>query len=94
MTSIIGWVKLVHSAIVNGEVLDYHYKAMTHIDRSYDFYVGDIFLGQVFKFRTGWKAVSMKVPCPYGVVGGFKTRYDASEFILQVCQIEDYYKNQ
>ena len=84
----------MYSAIVNKQVLDYKFKPLGVCPKAYFFYVGDILLGQVFWFKTGWKAVSTHTPCDLGVVSGFKTRYDASTFILQVCKIEDFYKGQ
>ena len=82
----------IYSAIVDGKVLDYHYKKIEHLNEAYYFYVGDIHLGMITKRRTGWCAVSMHTPCPYGVINGFNSRTSAAEFILQVCRIEDYYK--
>jgi hypothetical protein len=68
------------SSSVDGKVLDWHWKR-----RGVDilFYVGDIYIGQLFNLgRRGWSALH-KDPNEIGLVEGFKTRYDASHFLLK-----------
>lgn len=71
------------SSVINGKVLDWHWKK-----RETDslFYVGDILMGQLFHHgRSGWTALRT-VPF-VELVEGFKTRYSASNFLLKtkVC---------
>ena len=82
-----------YSAVIDGK--DYHYEFRPHsaVDKYYHFFINDVYMGDVVEFPTGWKATSLHTRCVYGTVSGFKTRIDACEFILQVCKIEDYYKN-
>jgi hypothetical protein len=81
-----------YSAVIDGK--DYHYTFKPHgsCDGYYHFFINDMYLGDVVKFPTGWKAVCIHTKSIYGTVGGFKTRIDACGFILQVCRIEDFYK--
>lgn len=79
----------MYSVCVNGKVLDYHYKKSkrSHLQ---SFYIGDILIGQVAKMTRGrWTAISWHTKCPYGNIDGFKTRFDASEFLLKVCGFVD-----
>jgi len=72
----------MYSVNVAGKVLDYKYKKQTEI--IYAFYIGDILIGQLFKMRRGWSAVSWKTHSELCPVHGFRTRFDASEFLLKV----------
>ena len=66
----------MYSSIVDGKVLDWSWKKR---DIDTLFYVGDIFIGQLFNSgRAGWSAV-YKEPTGLGCVDGFKTRYAASQ---------------
>lgn len=68
------------SSIVNGKVLDWRWKKR-EVDTL--FYVGDIFIGQLFNLgKLGWSAVHRE-PQTMGAVDGFKTRYAASHFLLK-----------
>lgn len=70
----------MYSSIVDGKVLDWRWKKR---DVDTLFYVGDIFIGQLFNNgRNGWSAV-YKDPTGLGCVDGFKTRYAASQFMLK-----------
>lgn len=71
------------SCIVDGEVLDFHYRKFLY---GYTFYIGDILIGQIFdEGRRGWAAVAAKPPTKgLNGVHGFRTRYDASEYLLRV----------
>ncbi len=70
------------STIYNGEVLDWHFKKGGQ-DFIYNFYIGDILIGQIFHIKKSWDAVSWypNNVCP---VNGFRTRYDAAEFLLRL----------
>ncbi len=75
-------VKAMYSIVLDGKVLDYRYKKMN--DFTYAFYVGDIYVGQVFRMRKGrWACIGNKANdlCP---VHGFADRLYASEFILKL----------
>lgn len=68
------------SSVVDGKVLDWHWKKR-QIDTL--FYVGDIYIGQLFYHkRSGWTALH-KNPNNVNLVEGFKSRYSASHFLLK-----------
>lgn len=71
----------MYSCIVEGQVMDFNYKKLTEIAQA--FYIGHIYVGQVFKMRRGWTAVSA-TSNPYGPTVGFKSRYYASDYLLKV----------
>ena len=70
----------MYSVVVDGKVLDFHYKKLS---TSYAFYIGDILIGQIFKMKRYWTAVSNK-PNDLCLIYGFKSRYYASEFLLKL----------
>ena len=71
----------MYSCCYQGKVLDFHYKK-AGIPNAYNFYIGDIFLGQIFKLRkNNWSAVSF-YPDKRGHQGGFGCRFYASEYLL------------
>lgn len=72
------------SEIVNSTVLDFHFK-LRDIDTL--FYIGDIYIGQIWHIRNKWTCLS-KYPTKYGSIGGFRTRLDAAEYLLQVFRVE------
>lgn len=76
-----------NSIVYKGKVLDFKYKRNKVLKFLYVFYVGDMLIGQLFLVNKSWTAVSNRVPCVYGAVGGFKTRQHASEFLLAVCKL-------
>lgn len=68
------------SSVIEGKVLDWKWKK-----RKTDtlFYIGDIYIGQLFFFKNkGWSALH-RLPQSIGLVEGFKTRYAASNFLLK-----------
>jgi hypothetical protein len=70
----------MYSICYEGKVLDYKYKPITY---GYNFYIGDIFVGQIFKMPRYWSAVSSK-DCPgLNNVDGFKTKFAAAEYMLR-----------
>jgi len=75
----------MYSVIVDDKVLDFKYKKLGEAVSA--FYVGDIYVGQVFKMRRYWSCVSAKPVYINGSniypVDGFKTRFHASEFMLK-----------
>ena len=77
----------MYSVVHEGRVLDFSYKKLN--EDHYAFYIGEILIGQTFKMRAGWSAVSNLVPNPLGVIEGFKTRYNASIYMLKQCKIID-----
>jgi hypothetical protein len=77
----------MYSTVHNGEVLDWKFKRMKS-GAAYNFSVGHFFLGQIFKLRSGWSAVSWCNPdCLKGfrAVDGFKDRHAAADYLLRVC---------
>lgn len=72
------------SSVINGKVLDWHWKK-----RETDslFYVGDIYIGQLFnRGICGWTA--LRTLPSVELVEGFKTRYAASNFLIKttICK--------
>jgi len=81
----------MYSTVVDGKVLDWKYKRSGHDFPVYNFYIGDIFIGQIFNLgRSGWCPVTFHTVCPYKNVHGFRTLCHASEFMLQVCGFINY----
>lgn len=76
------------SEIVDGKVLDWRFKR-----RKVDtlFYIGDIFVGQIFKIGKSWSAVS-RIPTTMGVIHGFRTRGDAARLLLKIRRINGNFK--
>lgn len=71
----------MYSLILDGKVLDFRYKK--HSGCGTAFYVGDILAGLVYNNgKLGWSVVCVG-DCQMRTASGFKTRYAASEFILQ-----------
>jgi hydrogenase maturation factor len=65
---------------VDGKVLDWHWKKR-QVDTL--FYVGDIYIGQVFNAgKSGWTALH-KTANSIGLAHGFQSRYAASHFLLK-----------
>jgi len=73
------------STIVNGKVLDWHFKKRT-VDTV--FYIGDIFVGQIFKVANTYSVVG-KTPHDLSPINGLATRWQAAELLLRM---EGYYK--
>lgn len=59
------------------------YNFRSHSDDGYLFYLGDIFLGTVFEYESGWDALSI-LENRYGRIMGFKTHIDAGRYLVQV----------
>ena len=73
------------SIIHNGKVLDFCYK-VSQKGLSYNFYVGDIFIGQIFKrSKHNWTGISFTDI--KGSMGGFGSRYHASEYLLKLNKL-------
>ena len=51
----------MYSLILDGKVLDFKYKKVNEL--IWNFYVGDIFVGQVFKMRYYWSCVGDVTTC-------------------------------
>ena len=75
----------MYSAIVDGKVLDFKYRRIN--DFTYGFYIGCIYVGQVFNMKRYWSCVAAS-PNELGSISGFKNRYYASEMLLKM---EGYY---
>jgi hypothetical protein len=74
----------MYSAIVDGKVLDFHFKLL--IKDQYAFYLGDIFVGQIFHINKSWDCVSYKSH-ELNPVCGFRTRYHAAEMLLKMNKL-------
>lgn len=69
-------------SIVDGKVLDWRWEKHAAIENHYLFYVGDVFIGQIWGGKLGWSALHRKSQT-IGLVSGFRTRYDALHFLLK-----------
>lgn len=78
----------MYSIIVDEKVLDIKYKK-TPLEGTYNCYLGDIFIGQLFKLKSGWSCVVFKVVDGLRNVCGFKTRTDA---VIYMLRMSGYYK--
>ena len=67
--------------IVEGKALDWRYKKMG--DDHIAFYIGDIYVGQVWKIFKSYSVVG-KNPHPLCPIDGFRTRHDACEMLLKL----------
>ena len=74
------------SHIEDGKVLDYYYKTNKANKCMYTFYVGDIFLGQIFNMGNVWSAVPGK-PFSLSPINGFKTRIRCAEILIKIAQL-------
>lgn len=74
----------MHSLVLDGKVLDFKYKKDKDNFRTL-FYVGDIFVGQIFHESTGKWAVVGSGNNNFALypIHGFATRWDASQFLLK-----------
>lgn len=76
-----------YSTIVDGKVLDWSFKKVQ--DGQYGFYVGEEYMGSVFKIRKrSWSAV-YREPMFIGSADGFGSRADAAEYLIKVSGIRD-----
>ena len=73
----------MYSQIVDRKVLDYHYKKMKH-NNGYFFYIGDIYIGQMYKIRDYW-AIVPRTKCKICPINGFINRYYAAETLLKLA---------
>ena len=70
----------MYSINYEGKILDYRYKQLA--DFIYAFYVGDIYVGQLFRMgKQCWSCVSSK-PHRLSPVDGFRSRLYAAQFLL------------
>jgi len=70
------------SHVVDGKVLDVHCKKVKSNKGHYIVYLGDIYLGQVFKLRFGWSVVTAQVH-PFMGLSGFISKWKAYEVLLK-----------
>jgi len=70
------------SAIVNGKVLDFKYKKGGQ-DFITVFYIGNIYVGQIFKMSNGWSVVG-KTKNSLGPIDGLRSRWQAAELLLRM----------
>jgi len=75
-----------YSTIVDGKVLPWKF-TQQHQDFIYNFYLGDMRVGQVFRHtcrsRTTWTALA-RSSNDIGLVNGFATRHAAADMILKL----------
>ena len=71
-----------HSVCTDGKVVDVHYKIR---EQDTVVYLGDEYIGQLFKFRNRYTAI-YRYPSELGFVkvDGFATRYDATHYLLRL----------
>lgn len=70
-----------------GKVLDFRWKKI--LPHVYAFYVGTLYVGQVFNLGRTWSGVG-KHSHKLNGLPGFKTRMDVANFLLQ---LEGYYQD-
>jgi len=71
----------MYSVIHQGKVLDFHFKKMSNY--CYNFSVGDIFIGQIFKLRKhSWSGISFHNV--RGSMDGFGCRFYAAQYLLRL----------
>jgi hypothetical protein len=75
----------MYSSIVDGKVLDFYFKRQT--EGTYAFYLGNIFVGQVFHIGKSWSCVSQRTHNDLCPVDGFRTRYHAAEMLLRMNKL-------
>jgi hypothetical protein len=82
----------MHSFVTHDkQVLDYHYKR--HNKDTVNFFVGDIFLGKIIKSWDGeYVAIPFKNRSIAETVHGFRTRFKAAQYLIQVCMKEEILK--
>ena len=75
----------MYSCVYEGKVLDFHFKKCKVAPYIYDFSVGNIHIGQIFKrSKTHWSAVSFHKNNPGKTVYGFGCRMAAAEYLLNI----------
>lgn len=73
----------MYSETVDGKVLDYRFRQVKELPYIYDFFIGDIYIGKMFKMKKGsWSAVSA-YPNALFPIAGFKSRLDCAEILLK-----------
>lgn len=72
------------SIIENNTVKDVVHKRLTKNVTCV--YIHDEYIGQTHKMWNGYSCF-IKYPNPIGVVGGFKTRWQATAFLIQLRKI-------
>jgi len=77
----------MYSVIINGEVKDYEYRKHS---LGYTFFIGNRYLGIVCKDRfKGWVAIPSAKRYNFMKMHGFRTRFDASEYLLIYMGLRD-----
>lgn len=70
-----------YSIVHNGKVLDYCFKKISN--NIYNFYIGNIFVGQIFKHsKHSWSAVNF-YESKQCLVDGFGSRLYAADYLLK-----------
>ena len=72
------------SLVLDGEVLDFHFKRCTVQPWRVTFYVGDIYIGQIFKSRRRSYSIVGKTPHPLSPISGLATRWQAANLLLKM----------
>jgi len=75
-----------YSCIHEGKVLDFHYKRIGDITKNfhYAFYIGDIYVGQIFRMGKGDYSVVGNTPNFLSPINGLNSRFIASELLLKM----------
>jgi len=75
------------SIILDKKVYDFKFIQNERLSYIYNFYLThkntDLLIGQVFKMKLGWTAVSHQAH-RMNNIAGFKTRIDAAEYMLKL----------
>jgi len=76
------------SIIKDGKVLDFYFKRCKVQNFRTMFYIGDIFVGQIFKIGRTYSVVG-KHPHPLSPIRGLATRWQAAELLLKMEGLEE-----
>ena len=72
------------SHIVNGKVLDVTTKKLSKTSPAIAVYLGDEYIGQIFKMRFGWDVVPRYPVQPLGIISGVINKWKTYEILLKL----------
>ena len=73
----------MYSHVVDGKVLDVTCKRMKHNAKHYVVYLGDEYIGQIFKMRFGWDVV-YRDPTTLGIISGICNKWKCYDLLLKI----------
>lgn len=72
----------MYSHIVDGKVLDISTKKCKDIKGRYIVYLGQTYIGQLYKMKFGWSVVTAN-PHPFSGLTGFINKWKAYEILIK-----------